>query len=370
MKEIPYTDILLICSISAVPFWVRFPGENLDFELDSKSLGENKCKNISLRISNLKFQRVSPGCVPVLLATTSSRIVVTMLTADNLFLQNSPIINAPNLRDVTQFPLEIASIDLCIIFWEIANDVLIIYGRDKLFVTVILHYTLPEMTQLEKRLKWLKVGIIIFATAVLLRSFDTINDIAVAIRTEHTVITLPPSQVSFSPSISLLLENIETERRKHAALQVGKLYYNMCTPYSALRACAETYIRDATLWILNDSKKMQTSHIHISDTDIIAMIRCRNFQHICICKKKILADIDCPLILDVLLAKEYHKDSFPLKIAETDPRSAIKEVKNMERCSNEELDYNCIFRILYVHKSSKNSVTEHVKCYYERIVNR
>lgn len=302
------------CAISGAQFWIRFPGECADAIGGEATNGRNRTFERScLRISNVKFQKFVSGDLPIMLTTSSSR-VVNICTTTSAMLTSY---RSKTLRDTACFPKEVLRIELLILFWDVSDDLLHIYCKDFSFVTIILHYKVPCPLATQKRLKWLRPGNCICAHAFLLQSYDAIYDVVVAMRCEHSWIAplaIPPRVLL--PVIRHASDGTQNERRKYAALQSGKSYYNLCTPFSVIRSCSERYFGGVTFYILNNP---QSSLITELSSDFLLLVRGTNCQFVCLCSKRLLIngdDVECseslldaPAAANMVITEEYADDS-------------------------------------------------------------
>lgn len=229
-----------------------------------------------LYVTNLKFQTVAPGSLPVLVASSSSQMQTSTLST-NVIVQGQSSCAISDLRSIDKFPIELEyeMSALTIISWVVLEDSLVINFLDRTQVMLRLQYPIPCPNVFVKCLKWLVCGGVVTVCGLLLKSYDKKYDVLLCHRTEHTSILLISSSAGGKTARSLSgaagsLESsritreegaifeksdIENEKRRMGALEHGRKYYSLSSPWSNVRSCEREYLRGATLYILKSVGK-------------------------------------------------------------------------------------------------------------------
>jgi hypothetical protein len=326
VSESVFHDVLLSCTVSGGTFWIRFPGESID--TGSRTRGKRgggvavaeKGHDSFWRVNNLKFQKTTNGCLPVLSASSSSRVVEVASRSEGISSSRMSCADTFGLRKLSKFPAEVDRVELRILFWEfLGEDVISIYCVNSEFLTVILHYPLPCARTLAKRLKWLVAGSRPVFNGLLLRSFDISNDIILASRMEHTFVDMPSPNATEDVAAAYV-DFAENERRRYSCLQSGKLYYNLCTPFSSIRSCCQSFRRSATLYIFGTAAGGGDTNGAVSATDVMLLVKSANGSlEVCLCGRALLTSGSlvenssegnesknpCAILADVLVCTEY-----------------------------------------------------------------
>lgn len=285
MSDSIYHDVLVKCSTSGSLFWVRIPGEKAEPVLPGARKGK-AAERVQYRVNNVKVLNGAPGGLPVLHATSSSRIVCAPAGSDVGGIDVGPT----PLRDNAQLPVEVLQVQLWIVFWEIVNgDLLLIYCKSRDMVTVLFHYPLPFGNSLSKRLKWLVAGECIKVNSPLLKTYDNVNDIVIASRTEHTWVEVCKVNFDSSGTFNTVCNSVDNEKRRYSALQKGKLFFNLQTPYSVVRSCAHDFFRGVTLYVLDT----EGATIATDTRDVSLLMRFGTVQRYCVCEESVFGSARC-----------------------------------------------------------------------------
>jgi hypothetical protein len=224
--------------------WIRFPCSRYSEEVQSLT------EHSRIFFSNLK-----------LISSPTREIILSPSPGYQLInLGVSSIGGAPRFdgklsccyRDVVM-PFECSCIMAVILFWDVGVDEITIYLLAKSMETIVLHYGLPRPEKLAKKLKWLKSGLHVQIKRVILRSFDSHNNIFVCCRSDHTAVDVVLNMcTSQGLNIPMCCSN---EKRRFNAFQKGKLWYNSIHPMGSLHSCKRSILNDTTISIVAEVSK-------------------------------------------------------------------------------------------------------------------
>ena len=263
--ESSFLDVKVRCNISKTvqTAWLRFSGSSLSSDLDDMvRVGS------SIIVTNLKFGRSFTGSDVILSPNTGFKIKKSVLPKKVLVPEKYNR-QQSNLRGEV-WPREIDVGRAFILFWEIkTRDSLIIYMLTPSAETLIVQYFIPKAVQFVKKLCWLKVGCDVEICRLLVKSYDSRNDILLGERIDHTFVVESLGNSTLSSLNKSSFNNyVADEKRRIHALEIGKRYFNRVMSCRSIQSCDRQFIPKVTLSIIS-----QTIGVGLGSSEMICVIR-------------------------------------------------------------------------------------------------